>query len=169
MLMSPFTTLISCGSSSMLVRRMKRPKREIRSSSRPVERVPDRSLVSCRMLRNLNIRNGRLLRPTRGCLKNTGPRESSLMQIATTSMSGARNNRAVAAMVRSNSRFLTRSAKLSDLSDTISVLEAPKLSMPTTPRSSRRSTSNSPFASIVLSKVDQATWRSVGHATRTRS
>ena len=52
-LMSPFSTLNSCGTSSIEVRRRKAPIRVIRSSSRAAERLPARSVAAARMVRNL--------------------------------------------------------------------------------------------------------------------
>ena len=52
-LISPFTTLSSCGNSSMLVLRKNAPRGVIRSSSRRVDWAPSESLAATRIERNL--------------------------------------------------------------------------------------------------------------------
>lgn len=59
-LMSPSRTLNSCGSSSILVRRMNAPTRVTRLSPTETDLLPSRSVASCRSERNLKIRKGRL-------------------------------------------------------------------------------------------------------------
>lgn len=59
--MLPASTLNSCGSSSMLVLRMKRPTRVMRSSSRVVWRSALASVLSVYIERNLKTQISRLL------------------------------------------------------------------------------------------------------------
>jgi hypothetical protein len=86
---SPFSTLNSCGSSSRLVRRMKRPTRVTRSSSALTcgGRLVGR--WSWRMERNFQTTISSLLKPWRRWRKKIGPGLSSLMARAISAISGA--------------------------------------------------------------------------------
>ena len=85
-LMSPFSTLISCGSSSMLVFRNSCPNLVLRGSASLVQAVF--SSLFTRMDRNFSIRNSFRLNPTRVCRNNTGPGEESFTPRAMNSISG---------------------------------------------------------------------------------
>src|SRR3546814_16894189 len=73
MLISPLSTLKSCGSSSMLVLRIMAPTRVIRLSPRIVDWLPSASHPSTRMLRNLSISNILFPRPISTCRKSRQP------------------------------------------------------------------------------------------------
>ena len=106
---------MSCGSSSILVLRSQRPTRVMRGSLRILKIGPlfsfrcsisfIRSSASLVMVRNLIIRKRRLLKPTRSCTKKIGPRESSLIAIATRANKGAEMKRNVIETARSILRF----------------------------------------------------------------
>ena len=99
MLISPRRTFQSCGSSSRLSRRSKRPTRVTRGSSESLNTGSRRSSrrttsasrcsASATMVRNLCIWNGRPSRPARVWLKKIGPRLSSRIAIAISGNSGA--------------------------------------------------------------------------------
>src|SRR6266511_3721225 len=118
-LISPRTTLISCGSSSRLVRRRKRPLRVMRGSS---GRWPYGSslicsscpiaIASCTIVRNLSMRNTRPLLPTRGWAKRTGRPVSKRIHNAIAARSGLKTSSAIAASTRSSTCF-TRAAGVS--------------------------------------------------------
>ncbi len=115
MLMSPSSTLTSCGSSSTLVLRSQRPTRVILGSLRILKIGPVFSFrcsssswpasASRRIVRNFNIRNRRLFKPTRSCTKRIGPSESSLIAIAAITSNGATAKSSTAAETRSKMRL----------------------------------------------------------------
>ena len=110
--MSPLTTLISCGSSSIESRRMIRPTFVTRGSSRILNRTPLPSLrprrssrrasASTTIERNLSIVNSRPSTPTRVWRNSAGPLLVSRMAAATTSMNGSASRRIAPPTVRSN-------------------------------------------------------------------
>ena len=98
--MSPLRTFQSCGSSSMQVLRRYRPILVIRGSLVSLNAGPSCSLcarnwslrrsASARIVRNLKIVNRRPPRPSRSCLKRTGPFEVNLISMAVAINSGDR-------------------------------------------------------------------------------
>src|ERR1039457_3318527 len=101
-LMSPFTTLNNCGSSSMLVRRMNFPTLVTSADRASAEGI---STVFTGMLRNLRTVNRDPLRPTRRCRNNAGTPSSSLMARAVSKRTGDNTIRPVPAMRMSRGRF----------------------------------------------------------------
>src|SRR5580658_9231269 len=96
---------MNCGNSSRLVFRRKEPKRVLRGSSDVVhwESLTDFGLA--RIVRNLYIRNGLPLSPTRSCTKNTGPGEVKRMISDTTPKIGAVRSKNAAEKQTSKARF----------------------------------------------------------------
>ncbi len=84
---SPLSTLNSCGSSSIEVRRSSAPTGVIRGSFRVAPTEPS-SLGSTVIVRNLKMWNGRPLKPIRAWRKNTGPSEVSRIASAVSAISG---------------------------------------------------------------------------------
>ena len=79
--MSPLSTLMNWGSSSMLDRRRKSPNRVLRGSSLVACTLSASALT--RIERNLMHLNVWPFSPLRSCRKSTGPREVSLVPMAT--------------------------------------------------------------------------------------
>src|SRR5262245_38018006 len=104
--MSPFSTLNSCGNSSSLVRRRKRPVRVIRESPAVVIAGPVRSLPTA-IVRNLYRRKVLPCWPTRSATWKTGPGESSFTRTPMTARIGLRTVSPTADATRSNPRLLT--------------------------------------------------------------
>ena len=120
---SPRRTLSSCGSSSRLVFRRKRPN-VVTSASRESLYVPfalrvasalivawmysrcSASSVSIPIVRNLNTVNGRWFVPSRVWRKKTGPGDSRLIRIAATRNSGEERTRRIDAPTTSMTRFV---------------------------------------------------------------
>src|ERR1700686_2669629 len=100
---SPRSTLNSCGSSSILDRRSKRPHGNTRGSWLPVMGLPASSATVIE--RNLNIENVLPCRPARGARKITGPGLLTRMPRATSSISGLSTMSAATAAAMSNSRL----------------------------------------------------------------
>ncbi len=116
-LMSPRKTLTSCGSSSREYLRRVRPTRVTRGSCLSLKSTPlpsfcaasaaSRASASTTIERNLNIWKVSPLRPTRSCVKITGPPSSSLMKSATTRNSGISSTSAIPDTQKSKARFNT--------------------------------------------------------------
>src|SRR5262245_44615931 len=109
MAISPLSTLMSWGSSSILLMRKKAPTRVMRGSLPTVIDFP-RAAASRAMVRNLKIKNGRNPLPIRLCLKKAGPGESSLMAPATKTSKGNRSISPVRETEMSNARFISADA-----------------------------------------------------------
>ena len=117
-LMSPLRTLISCGSSSRLVRRRTWPILVIRGSrailnSGPVRwlspsMAASRASASTTIVRNLSIPNSAPSRPTRCWRNSTGPPSSRLTRMAMTASTGEATSRSAPATTMSNSRLTAR-------------------------------------------------------------
>ena len=119
--MSPRRTLISCGTSSMEVRRNRRPTGVTRGSSVNLK-MPTLSFRAASasrwawapstMLRNLIISNVRPSRPTRRWRKNTGPYESTLIASAMSRPNGNNTSKPAPAPNTSIARFTAREERL---------------------------------------------------------
>jgi hypothetical protein len=102
--MSPYSTLKSCGSLSILVRRSQRPSLVTRGSARVAWRITLPSSSTC-VVRNFTIRNERLLKPLRVWKNKAGPCESNLIKRAVISISGESNSSSEAAPTTSKQRL----------------------------------------------------------------
>ena len=113
--MSPRSTLMSWGSSSTEYLRITRPIRVTRGSFFILKTGPACSLraascalrasASTTMERNLSMLKRFPRRPTRSWWKKSGPREVSLIPIATRMRSGVRSHSAAAEATTSNIRL----------------------------------------------------------------
>lgn len=103
---SPRSTLISCGSSSRLLRRSTRPTLVIRGSSRLVAHR-ESSAPPVRIVRNFRTQNGLPWSPVRRCVNRTGPGVSILMSTATIAISGDVPRRRTAAATHSQTALIT--------------------------------------------------------------
>src|SRR5438105_13810259 len=102
--MSPRSTLKSCGSSSILVRRNRAPSGKTRGSSCPVMRLAAAGRRWC-MVRSLYMVKGAPARPTRRALYSTGPGLARRMPSAASASTGATSARPRAASTMSSRRF----------------------------------------------------------------
>src|SRR2546429_5122966 len=102
--MSPRSTLKSCGSSSILVRRNRAPSGNTRGSSCPVMRLARPGRPWC-MVRSLYMVKGAPARPTRRARYSTGPGLARRMASAASASTGATSARPRAASTMSSRRF----------------------------------------------------------------
>jgi hypothetical protein len=103
---SPLSTLINCGNSSILVLRKKAPIRVTLGSLLEVVNCPDCAAFST-IVRILQILNGLKPLPIRSCLKNTGPLESNFTSNAIRLRNGARTIKPKSATAKSKQRLIT--------------------------------------------------------------
>src|SRR2546430_3724397 len=102
--MSPRSTLKSCGSSSILVRRNRAPSGNTRGSSCPVMRLARPGRPWC-MVRSLYMVKGAPARPTRRARYSAGPGLARRMATAASASTGATSARPRAASTMSSRRF----------------------------------------------------------------
>src|SRR5438477_1281486 len=102
--MSPRSTLKSCGSSSILVRRNSAPSGKTRGSSCPVMRLAAAGRRWC-MVRSLYMLKGAPARPTRRARYSTGPGLARRIASAASARTGATSARPRAASTMSSRRF----------------------------------------------------------------
>src|SRR5947209_9192153 len=104
-LMSPTKMFQSCGSSSIAVARRNLPTRVIRGSCAEACTGPVRASASGIIERNLSARKIRPFKPTRSCVKNTGPPSSIFTAAAKRTHSGSDTTSPAADSATSNARF----------------------------------------------------------------
>ena len=131
------------------------------------------SSASATIVRNLKIRNVVPFAPRRTWRKNTGPRDSSLMQSATAANSGARKSRPSVAAARSNARLRMRDEResLIGLSPTSGIPSSVCTSAPPPKTSKYRGTMSicTSRSRIARMFASTASWESFEKAKITRS